>query len=410
MTAGFFDSLDSHQLDALIRHVERRVNARSEKSGLGVVFDVTYWCDMRCVGCGVNARAYSHPGYIDPNRLESSTEEIVAILDKIQDYVKARQGLRFFLNFGGGEPFLRGDFVEILEEAFRRFGRVGVGLDTNGTVVTQEQLARVGPLVSYVGISLDGIEEYHNWWRGGNKARGIGNPFQETVATIKTALELPDMRSGLEVSSVATRRNIESIPALMRHLHGIGITNYSVHRAMPVGRFANHMDLVPTPAEYLQLLVSIIETNQELGMEVHFHHTIESIYATLLLDENTYIGKKLGAPDKRSSIGIDPRGVVYFDPWCLVPPWNQLASGSLLDEGTTLDSIFEQGTLAIAQEYCSSEIRCQGCAKRCAGGSRIAAAASYIRLDPSLQLSDVTVSHILAGMAERDPACPLAQI
>lgn len=409
METGFLHSLSPKQLDIVTGHLEKRVNARSEKSGFGIVYDVTYWCDMKCLGCAVNAHAYSGSGCVPPEQLETSTQEVLCILDKIGDYLSARPGLKFFLNFGGGEPFLRGDFVEIVKEASRRFGKESVGFDTNGTLVTREQLREIGPLVSYIGISLDGLEAYHNWWRRGNVARGITNPFRETVETIKAALEISEVRDSLEVSSVVTKRNLDDLPALMRYLNGLGIDFYSVHRAMPVGRFASHMDLLPSPEDYLRLLVEVTEVGRALGMKVHIHHTVESIYATLLLHHDTYVGAKLGAPDKRSSIGIDPRGNVFFDPWCMVPPWNQLAGGSLLDGGTTLESVFEQEILAIAQEYCRPETRCQGCERHCSGGSRIAAAASYIRLDPSLRPSDVTLNHILAGMVERDPVCPLAQ-
>lgn len=409
MQMNFLDGLNSHQLDLVTRHLKKRVNAQSEKSGLGIVYDVTYWCDIKCIGCAVNSRAYAARGDVSPDSLETNTSEVISILDKIYNYVSGRTELKFFLNFGGGEPFLRGDFFEILEEASQRFGRSSIGVDTNGTLVTKEQLERIGPLASYLGISLDGLEEYHNWWRGSNKARGITNAFQKTVETIKIALEICEVRDGLEISSVVTKKNLEQIPTLMYYLHELGINSYSVHRAMPVGRFASHINLLPTPEDYLKLLLSVTEVGEDIGMDTHIHHTIESIYATLIFGYDTYAGKKLGAPDKRSSIGIDPKGKVYFDPWCMVPPWNQLTGGSLLDTGTTLDSIFEQEILAIAQEYCRPEIRCQGCERSCAGGSRIAAAASYIKLDPALRVSDITTSHILAGMAEKDPACPLAK-
>lgn len=408
MAKDFFSSLTPHQINAVKRHLEKRVNAQSEKSGLGVVYDVSYWCDMRCIGCGVNARVHTGEGAVPASKLEASTTEVMTVLDKLANYVESKPGLKFFLNFGGGEPFLRDDFPEIVEEASRRFGRTSIGLDTNGTVVTREQLERIGPLVSYIGISLDGLEDYHNWWRGESKTRGIRNAFQRTITTIETALEIPEVSRSLEVSTVATKKNLDQIPSLMRYLHNLGIIGYSVHRAMPVGRLANHMELVPDSKDYLQLLVAITEANEELGMDVHIHHSVESMYATLLLDHDTYVGKKLGAPDKRSSIGIDPRGNVFFDPWFLVPPWNQMAGDSLLDETTTLESIFEQGILSIAQEYCRPETRCYGCSQPCSGGSRIAAAASYIRLDSTLKLSDVTVSHILSGLVEKDPACPLA--
>jgi MoaA/NifB/PqqE/SkfB family radical SAM enzyme len=275
-------------------------------------------------------------------------------------------------------------------------------------MVTPEQIEHLAPLVSYIGVSVDGLEEYHNWWRGSSKINNLINSFDHTIATIKAVLAMPKARESLEVSTVATKRNLTQIPHLVRYLHDIGVEQYSVHRTMQVGRFSRKPELVPTPEDYLRLLTAIVETKEELGMDVHLHHSIESVYATLLLGHDTYVKNKLGNPDKRSSVGIDPKGGVYFDPWCMVPPWDQLNGGSLLENEASLESIFSQGILAIAQEYCRPEVRCHGCTQPCSGGSRIAAAAAFIEQDQSLRPEDVTESHILAGMAEVDPACPLS--
>ena len=408
MGMELLDMLSPRQLELVKRHLKKRIEAESEKSGLGIVYDITYWCNLRCVGCAVNARLYSHPGRVASLQLEASTAEVLTILSKIKVYLDAHPVTRFFLNFGGGEPFIRDDFPEIVEEASSLFGPESIGVDTNGTMMTPEQIERLAPFVSYIGVSVDGLKEYHNWWRGSNKVNRITNSFDHTIATIKAILTIPKARESLEVSTVVTKRNLAQIPHLMRYLHEIGVDRYSVHRAMQVGRLSRKPELIPTAEDYLRLLVTIVETNEELGMDVHLHHSIESIYSTLLLGHDTYVRNKLGNPDKRSSIGIDPEGNVHFDPWCMVPPWDQLTGGSLLEDETSLESIFSQGILAIAQEYCQPEVRCHGCPQRCSGGSRIAAAAAFIEQDQSLRLEDVTESHILAGMAEVDPACPLS--
>jgi len=172
---------------------------------------------------------------------------------------------------------------------------------------------------------------------------------------------------------------------------------------MAVGRLAQNPRMIPSNTDYLDLLVQLVMANKQVEIDMHIHHSIESIYATLFLGADTYAGRRIGEPDKRSSIGIDPRGKVFFDPWCMVSPWNQLCGGSLLTDGTTLSSIFEQDILSIASEYSSPDIRCNGCAEKCSGGSRIAAAASALQN----QESSPTVTSILTGMTSQDPACLL---
>jgi len=136
MGMELLDMLSPRQLELVKRHLKKRIEAESEKSGLGIVYDITYWCNLRCVGCAVNARLYSHPGRVASLQLEASTAEVLTILSKIKVYLDAHPVTRFFLNFGGGEPFIRDYFPEIVEEASSLFGPESIGVDTNGTMMT----------------------------------------------------------------------------------------------------------------------------------------------------------------------------------------------------------------------------------------------------------------------------------
>lgn len=408
--------LTPHQRRLLEAHLRRRMEKRSPKAGLSIVYDITHACNLRCLGCCVSAH-YFRPGRDHPAMLlKPSTAEVLQVLRKIRDYLDAHPDTPFFLNFGGGEIFMRPDMFELLGEASHLFGPDGVGFDTNGTLVTADQVARIASRVSYIGVSLDGLADYHNRWRGPssiplpmNGSKDPADSFQHTVAFIRRALEIPEIAEVLEVTTVVTRHNLDEIPDLMRFLKGLGVQRYSIHRTMLVGRFTDP-SLVPDGPDYLRLFVAVLETNEELGMDVHLHHSLESIYATLLLGHDTYAADKAGYPDRRSSLGIGPTGEVYFDPWCMVPPWTMLSGGSLLDEDVTLESILHPnggGMLEVARAYCARHVRCLGCPQPCSGGSRIAAAAHYLSRNGGLSPHRVTENHLLAGLAQPDPACPL---
>ncbi len=214
------------------------------------------------------------------------------------------------------------------------------------------------------------------------------------------------MAKKIEISSVATNKNYTQIPALIELLSGLGVKNYSVHRAMPVGRMANHYELIPNAEQYLDLLVSMIETGRNQQMNIHLHHSIESIYATLLLKLKTYLPDKIGNPDMASSIGIEPEGLVVFDPWCTSGAWKILNAGNILDDGVNLYDLLETkngSILDAAKVYTAPNVRCNGCNYECSGGSRIAAAVNYLQ-DIN---SEITIDHIYGAMTEVDPACPL---
>ncbi|MBU0577066.1 radical SAM protein [Patescibacteria group bacterium] len=393
----FGKKISQKNIDSLERYLNERFNTKSEKSSLGIVYDITYFCNLSCLGCAVNAKKIKNHKDI---KFESSLDQVFEILNKIYKFKEDHINEGFFINFGGGEPFLRSDFFEILQETASLFGPKNIGIDTNGTLLNKEAIQKVLPLVNYLGISIDGLSEYHNHWRFQNKE----DIFKNNIELINEILKIDNGSDTLEVSSVVTKTNIDQIPMLITYLNDIGVKKYSIHRAMPVGRFAHHIDLLPSGEDYLELLIIISQLNQDLEINIHMHHSIEAIYTSIFLGKETISKEKIGLPDKRSSIGIDPFGYVHFDPWCIVPPWNKLHSDSLLNESVTFESTINNEILNIINAYCSPEVRCNGCTNDCTGGSRIAAAFNYI--SENFDITKITPSHLLDGLSKKDPACP----
>lgn len=78
----------------------------------------------------------------------------------------------------GGEPFMHTDLIEIAE-AFRAAG-MGVGVCTNATLVTDEQIAALAALDVHMNVSLDGFSEHSH-----GKFRGRVGSFGETTETVR---------------------------------------------------------------------------------------------------------------------------------------------------------------------------------------------------------------------------------
>jgi len=316
-------------------------------------------------------------------------------------------GIPVFINIGGGEPFLRGDIVDVLKMASDIFTPIGVGVDTNGSLDNSYDLiCQAIGYVSYVGISINGLEEYHNWWSGNSRI----NAFSRSMDTVRRLCENDLYRNKIEVTSVASKHNLEQLPVLMKQLKNIKVENYSIHRAIPVGRMTKMMDIIPDSQEYLDLLVSIIEKSKEIGLSVHLHHSIESIHKTLLLGLETYAPDKVGNPDIGSSLGIEPEGHLVFDPWCTTGIWKMLSSGNIYNDTTDFASLLDsnKGTIFdMSKTFTAPHLRCDGCDYPCSGGSRIASAAYALG---DIRDSDIKLSDILNAMTAVDPACPLFDI
>ena len=401
---NFYSGLTAIQMEMLKSHLQSRFEFRKNKREFGVVFDILHQCDLNCRGCGTNASFTSEKSV---NVFTPSLEEIIRVFEKIKVYAD-NKSIPVFINIGGGEPFLRKDILKILKTASEYFGVAGAGVDTNGTLDNSYDLiANALDFVSYVGISINGLEEYHNWWVGNNKI----NAYQRSLSVVEKIC-LDDINAGkIEVTSVASKKNIAELPDLMDKLKEIGVKNYSIHRAMPVGRMAHHSELIPDANDYLRLLIAIIERSKTNGLAVHLHHSIESIHATLLLGLKTYVPDKIGNPDAGSSLGIEPEGHLVFDPWCTTGIWKTLSGGNIYEENADFADIVEGtggGTIFdLAKTYTAPHLRCNGCPYDCSGGSRIAAVANALN---GVDVSEITDSHILDAMTTIDPACPFFDI
>lgn len=397
----FYSGVSEEQMEMLKTHLRSRFEFRKSKREFGVVFDILHQCDLNCRGCGTNA-SFTNEKSVDV-ALPTITD-INKVFAKIKAYADEK-GVPVFVNIGGGEPFLRKDIIKILKSASEHFGVSGVGVDTNGTLDNSfDLISEALAYVSYVGISINGLEEYHNWWAGNKKI----NAFQRSLRVVKQLCSNSEYVDKIEVTSVASKRNIAEIPDLMDLLQRTGVKNYSLHRAMAIGRMARHPELIPDAHDYLNLLLAIIERSKTSGLAVHLHHSIESIHATLLLGLNTYAPDKIGNPDAGSSLGIEPEGHLVFDPWCTTGIWKSLSGGNIYDDVVDFKSAIEgtgSGTVFdLAKTYTAPHLRCEGCEWECSGGSRIAAAANALN---NIDESEITDLHILDAMTKVDPACPL---
>ena len=396
----FYKQFSAKDIEMVKEYLKKRYSKKKSTKKFGIVYDILHQCDLNCVGCGTNA-VYAGQTRLDD--VQPSFQQIEHVFSKIKTYADSAN-TPVFINIGGGEPFLRKDILTILKSASEYFGVSGVGVDTNGTLDdAYELISQAMQFSSYIGISVNGLENYHNWWAGNKRI----NPFQRSMDTIKRLCDAGSYQCmKLEVTSVATNKNLADMPKLIEILADMGVKNYSIHRAMPVGRMSKHRELLPTAKEYFELLISIIEAANKTGMDVHIHHSIESIHETLMLGLPTYEEDKVGNPDLGSSIGIEPEGRLVFDPWCTSGMWTLLSSGCIYDSNLKFEELLtDKGSVFdISKTYTAPHLRCNGCQMPCSGGSRIVSASSSL-LD--LSENDAQLTDLLSAMVTVDPACPL---
>ncbi len=124
------------------------------------------------------------------------------------------------LVFHGGEPLMNSaDWLDnacniAKSIAQKNNNNVSFHIQTNGTLLTDEQLLVLVKHNFSVNVSLDGPEQIHN------KARGL---YQPTVASLN---KLKDAGILMGVISVIGKHNYNKIPEVVDHLIQLGIKRY----------------------------------------------------------------------------------------------------------------------------------------------------------------------------------------
>jgi MoaA/NifB/PqqE/SkfB family radical SAM enzyme len=145
-------------------------------------------------------------------RDDLSTEEIFALsrsLGRIEN-----------LNLSGGEPFLRPEFGEICRQFIRHNKVRQIYVPTNG-YFTEKTVKQVGETLKedalelfVAEISLDGLGEFHN------KFRGSPGAFDKAMQTYEALAELQERDPRLRIHSIstATEVNMDEIRRLTTYL------------------------------------------------------------------------------------------------------------------------------------------------------------------------------------------------
>lgn len=178
-----------------------------------VVWNMTKQCNLKCVHCYAHAKS-------TPLENELTTLEGKALIDDLAAF-----GAPVIL-FSGGEPLMRKDLPELAEYAVSKGMRAVIS--TNGTLITPEiakTLKEIG--LSYVGISLDGMEEIHDRFRGEKGA------FKAAMEGIKNC-----QNAGIKVGLRFTMNNInvDDIPSVFKLLEDMNIPRVCFYHLVYAGR------------------------------------------------------------------------------------------------------------------------------------------------------------------------------
>lgn len=175
--------------------------------------ETTNQCQLKCKHC------YNKSGL---KRAEELTvDELIIILEQYKDL----GGTSIMLT--GGEIFLKNDVIKLIDYVANNFIRVVVL--TNGYTLTNNILNKLIEYRNKIGIqiSLDGMEENHDY------IRGVDGAFKSSINNIKKLVS-----SGISVSVACTlnERNVIDLPKLVKIVKDVGCSSINIGAVSSIGR------------------------------------------------------------------------------------------------------------------------------------------------------------------------------
>ena len=211
-------------------------------------WECTLRCNMHCRHCGSDCKKIME-------QKDMPKEDFFRVLEGIAQRTDAS---KVFVIVTGGEPLMRDD----LEECGRGIHERGFtwGMVTNGFLLTPERYNSLREAFMYtVAISIDGLEDDHNWMRG----------HREGFARASQALDLlvNDPLMKFDVVTCVNKHNYPHLAEIRDFLIAKGVKAWRLFSIFPAGRAANDPLMRLSNEEYRGMLDFIKETRQ--GGKIH---------------------------------------------------------------------------------------------------------------------------------------------
>lgn len=209
-------------------------------SGPVVVWNSTRTCNLKCAHCYMDSDYHKYAG-------ELTTEEAKVFIDDLADFHVP------VLLFSGGEPLIRPDFFELAEYAIAK--GIRVTLSTNGTLITREVAQHLKDIgVGYVGISLDGLSEVND------KFRGKEGAFKAAMEGIQNCVAV-GQRVGLRFT--INRHNYEELDKIFDFIEAENIDRVCFYHLVYSGRGTQMVNEDVTPEESRRAMDIIIKRTRD---------------------------------------------------------------------------------------------------------------------------------------------------
>jgi len=278
---------------------------------------VTARCNLHCTHCYAAEATGGE---------ELSTHEARALIDDLSG-----MGVPVLL-LSGGEPLLRGDLYDLITYARQRGLRPS--LSTNGTLIDEEVARRLSEVgAAYAGVSLDGLEETHDRFRGEPGA------FPRSLTGLRNARDA-GLKTGIRFT--VTRDNVADLPGLLALVEQERIPRFCMYHLVYAGRGRGLRDRDLSASQRRDLIESLMQTALDWcrrGVETEILTTDNHADGVLVL-RHVEEHQPERAEEVRQLLRLAGgcsagRKFVQIDPWGNVHPcqfWPEVTMGNVREQ------------------------------------------------------------------------------
>ncbi len=247
---------------------------------LNLTYSVTNICQSKCKTCSIWQLYRKHP---DKLRSELTLDEIERIFRSI--------GHVYVFNVSGGEPFLRKDFVEIIELACRHLSPGIIHIPTNAIAtrliagktrqIIQILKSRYPATRLTVKPSLDHIDRRHD------EIRGVKGNFEKVMALFET---LKTMKAGypqfhVELGTVISRWNVDDIEEIAAFITKLDPESYRNEIAEQRSEMLNMENPITPDADAYKKAIAFFVKQIKANMKNElFFHRITNAFRLVYYD------------------------------------------------------------------------------------------------------------------------------
>jgi len=214
-------------------------------------WECTLRCNLNCLHCGSDCLSKN-------SQPDMPLKDFLKVLDEVKSQYEPSKVL---IAITGGEPLLRNDLekcgVEIQKRGFPW------GMVSNGFTLTNEKYdSFVKAGLKTLTISLDGLEENHNWLRNHKDS------FKKAVDAISYIAQKNNII--FDIVTCVNRKNINELEKIKELLISLKVKQWRLFTIFPKGRAKDIKEFNLNGGELKRVMEFIVNTRKENHIKVEF--------------------------------------------------------------------------------------------------------------------------------------------